>query len=156
MRRCMIIVTFQYITCWFGARSFAINWLAITCNQNQLLPASSSIDTFAIKLIHYQLSCDHFHLLLSLICIPALTAIDTFAIKSHFLSGQLAVNPQLQSKILQSIIICYTIFDLLSIFNFTNFFLKNPQKMKNFSKFWILYSLAYSSGHGAGTFCCLK
>ena len=115
----------------YGARSFAINSLAI----NSLAIPSFAIQTFAIKLIYYRLSRDHIHLLSSLICYPASTAIDIFAIKSHLLSGQFAINPQLQSTILLSIIICYTIFDLLSIFNFTNFFLKNPQKMKNFSKF---------------------
>ena len=117
---------------------YMLIWSTIICYQltcYHLQSKSVAIQTFAIKLIHYQLSCDHFHLLLSLICIPASTAIDTFAIKPHLLSGQFTINPQLQSTILLSIIICYQIFDLLSIIIFTNFFLKNPQKMKNFSKF---------------------
>ena len=70
-----------------------------------MLSASSAIQTFSIKLNYYQLSCDHIHLLSSLICYPASTAIETFAIKSHFLAGQFANNPELQLTILQSFII---------------------------------------------------
>ena len=40
-------------------------------NQNQLLSASCAIQTYAIKLIYYQLSCDHIHLLSSLTCYQA-------------------------------------------------------------------------------------
>ena len=95
----------------------------LTCNQNQLLSALLAIQTFAINLIYYQLSCYHIHLRSSLIFYLALTAIDTFANKAHLLSGQFAINPQLQSTILLSIIICYQIFDFLSILIFTIFFL---------------------------------
>ena len=118
----------------FAIPSLAINSLAIslTCYQPHLLSThllspslaipSLVINSLAIKLICYQLSCYHIHLLSSLICYPALTAIDTLAIKPHLLSGQFAINPQLQSTILLSIIICYQIFDLLSIITLTSFF----------------------------------
>ena len=66
---------------------YQLTFYPLTCNQNQLLSASSAIQTFAIKLIYYQLSCDHIHLLSSLICYPASTAIDTFTFKPQLLSS---------------------------------------------------------------------
>ena len=101
-----------------------------------LLSASLAIPSLAIKLICQQLSCYHIHLQSSLICYPASTAIATLAIKPHLLSGQFAINPQLQSTIFLSIIICYQIFDLLSIITLTSFFSKNSQKMEKFLKIW--------------------
>ena len=131
--------------------------LATHLKSSQLLSASLAIQTFAIKLINYQLSCDHIHLISSLICYPTSTAIDTFAFKPHLLSSQFAVNPQLQSTILLSIIICYQIFDFLSIITFTFFSPKNFQKNGKISQnleFFILWQTL--RGHGTGSFCCLK
>ena len=130
---------------------YQLTWYPLFCNQNQLLSASSGIQTFAIKLIYYWLSCDHIHLLSSLICNPASTAIDIFAIKPHFLSGQFAINPQLQSTILLSIIICYQIFDLLSILILTNFSLKIRKKFLKILEFFILWQTL--RGHGTGSLC---
>ena len=63
--------------------------------------------------------------------------INTVAITCmHLLSNQLAINPQLQSTILLSIIICHQIFDLLLILIFTNFFPEYPQKIEKFLKIW--------------------
>ena len=78
---------------------------------------------------------EHVHLLSASLAILSL-AIDTLSIKPHLLSGHFAINSQLQSTILLSIIICYQIFALLSIITLTSFFSKNPQKMEKFLKIW--------------------
>ena len=76
----------QYLWSKYWIRStiicYQLTFYQLTCNQNQLLSASSAIQRFAIKLIYYQLSCDHIHLLSSLICYQA-----SFAIKPHLLSS---------------------------------------------------------------------
>ena len=98
---------------------------------------STIIQTFAIKLIYYQLSCNHIHLLSSLICYSASTAIDTFAIKpcTCYRANLLLIlscNQQFY----------YQIFDFPSILFLPFFCPKNLQKKKKFSTFGILHSLA--------------
>ena len=78
---------------------------------------------------------EHVHLLSASLAILSL-AIDTLSIKPHLLSGHFAINSQLQSTILLSIIICYQIFALLSIITLTSFFLKIRKKMEKFLKIW--------------------
>ena len=88
-----------------------------------------TINSVAIKLYKHLLSNSFTINLVTItfICYQASTAIETFAIKPHLLSGQFAINSQVHST---SVIICYQIFDLLSIFIFANFVSKKyPKKM---------------------------
>ena len=130
----------------YGVRSFAIN-STHNCNQNQLLSASLAIQTFAIKLIYYQLSGDQIHLISSLIYYLASTAIDTFAI-----------NPKMQSIILLSIIICIKFSTSSQSLFLPIFFLlkicKRNGKISQHLEFFILWQTL--RGHGTGSFCCLK
>ena len=92
---------------------------------------STIIQTFAIKLIYYQLSCNHIHLLSSLICYSASTAIDTFAIKPCTcypanLLLILSCNQQFYSKI----------FDFPSILFLPFFCPKNLQKIDKILNIW--------------------
>jgi len=95
----------------------------LICNQNQLLSASSAIQTFSIKLIYtinsfaitFAIIDDH-------ICYPA-----SSAIWPQMLSSLTCYQTNLLS-ILSCNKICYQIFDLLSILIFTKFFSKNPEK----------------------------
>ena len=113
---------------------------------------STIIQTFAIKLIQYQLSCNHIHLLSSLICYSASTAIDTFAIKpcTCYRANLLLIlscNQQFY----------YKIFDFPSILFLPFFCPKNLQKIDKNSQhleFFILWQTL--CGHGTGSFCCLK
>ena len=107
----------------------------LICNQNQLLSASSAIQTFAIKLIYYQLICDHI--------------LDSFAIRPQLQLSSLTCNQTNLLSILSCNKICYRIFDLLSILIFTKFFvLKSGRKLENFSKFRIFHSLEILRGPG--------
>ena len=80
------------------------NHLLSTHFQSKSVAISySAIQTFAIKLIYYQLSCEHIHLLSSLICYPAL-----FAIRPHLLSCLICypASSAIRAHLLSSLI-CY-------------------------------------------------
>ena len=106
-----ILVNRIQLYIWSTIICYKLTCYPLTCNQNQLRS-----HPFAIK---------------SLICYQASTAIGTFAFKPHLLSGQFAINPQLQSTILLSIIICHQIMLILS-----NFFIKIRKKMEKFLRIW--------------------
>ena len=110
-------------------------------------------------IICYPHTCYQTHLLSTqllsnLVCYEASTAIHTFASKPHLLSGQFAINAQLHSTLLLSLIICYT-FSACSrstflLILFLKIQTKNRKFLKNF-EFFIFWH-----GHGVGLFCWLK
>ena len=102
-----------------GARSFAINSLAIKLIYNQLSCYPNIC--YLTHLLSTQVRSHSFAINLDLICYQVSTAIDTFTIKPHLLLEQFSIISQLHSTFLLSVIICYQIFDLVLIFIFTNF-----------------------------------
>ena len=113
------------------------NCYQLTCNQNQLLSASLAIQTFANKLIYYQLSCNPIHLLSSLIYYPASLAIRPICYQSSDAINNFAIKFRTSS---QSLFLPF-------------FLLKIDKKWKNLEIFILWKALR---GHGTRSVCCLK
>ena len=96
------------------------------CYQTHLLSTQLQSHSFAIK-PHLPSGLNCFQH----ICYQAM----------HLLSGQFVINPQQQSTILLSIIICYQILTSYQSLFLTFFCPKNLQQMEKFSTFGILHSL---------------
>jgi len=104
------------------------NCYQLTCNQNQLLSASLAIQTFANKLIYYQLSCNHIHLLSSLIYYPASLAIRPICYQSSDAINNFAIKFRTSS---QSLFLPF-------------FLLKIDKKMEKFGNLHSLESFAWT------------
>ena len=121
-----------------NSRAIKLIYYQLTCHQTHLLSThvlsnSFTINSRAIKLIYYQLGCYQPQLLSKHLLSNAFT-INLVAITFICYQALFAINSQLHSTFLVSVIIFYQIFGLLSNFIFTHFVPNNTQKNGKFLK----------------------